>query len=167
MLERDGRRCVVSKILDSDVSPGAIRARANAGQLERSDYLEAAHIIPHSRNQADLPDGTLVCHSHLLCSSLIADRWQSEAKKQFWAIMEIFAPGVHAALDGQLIDSAYNGILLTMDLHKLFGQLGIWFEATEVSPLMLHPPPHHTHNYADGAPVQTANFETNASSDVR
>ena len=102
-----------------------------------------------------------------MCSSLIADRWQSEAKKQFWAIMEIFAPGVHAALDGQLIDNEYNGILLTMALHKRFGKLGLWFEATEVSPLVLHAPPRRTDNYADGAPIQTASFETNASSDFR
>jgi len=45
----------------------------------------------------------------------------------------MFAPDLGSLVHGYNIDRPHNGLLLAMDLHKSFGALLVWFEATDVS----------------------------------
>jgi len=43
----------------------------------------------------------------------------------------MFAPDLGFLVQGPNIDQPYNGFLLSIELHKRFGILQLWFEATD------------------------------------
>jgi hypothetical protein len=45
----------------------------------------------------------------------------------------MFAPELGTLVQGRNIDQLYNGVLSMQDLHKGFGALEMWLEATEVN----------------------------------
>jgi hypothetical protein len=45
----------------------------------------------------------------------------------------MFAPDLGSLVQGPNIDQPYNGLLLSIELHKRFRILQLWFEATDVS----------------------------------
>jgi hypothetical protein len=79
--------------------------------------LEAAHIIPHARNDderaGDLVSPVLQFLSVYSC--LLAE--QNKDKEHFWTVFNMFDPGLAETLSVVAIDQVNNGILLNHDLH--------------------------------------------------
>lgn len=111
VLARDGGACVVSGTRDRtsnrrDASGRRARRTAAAGGMR----TEAAHIIPHALNSAD-DTGALPASRHTV-----------------WRVLNMFDPGISAALEGPLIDTPFNAVLLLAELHDRFGALEAYFE---------------------------------------
>jgi hypothetical protein len=49
-------------------------------------------------------------------------------------LFDLFCPGVHALVDGALIDRSYNGITMILQYHRSFGSMRMWFEEVPDKP---------------------------------
>lgn len=108
-LLRDGNRCVISGNYDKGFHT---RAR-KLGELPRGTFgvqTQAAHIIPHSLNSV-APGDTL-----------------SRPKTFVWQILNMFLPGLSTILEGSLIDTPANAMILASDIHDEFGKLLCYLE---------------------------------------
>lgn len=114
VLARDNYACVVCGLPDIGVVESRKRRRRQT-QVPKATPTEAAHIIPHSLNALD---------NRLTLS---------EQKHTVWRVMNMFDPGVAQTLEGELIDSPANSILLAADLHRRFGRLAAYFEEIDDS----------------------------------
>jgi hypothetical protein len=126
-LIRDRRRCVVSRKFDwKEAMERAKRDGDNAkdddgnllnNELEEPDYLEVAHILPHS----------------LMTSGQSANEQTelNDSKKTALAILDMFDHGVVHLINGSHIDRPTNALTLTSSLHQRFGNFEIYFEPTQ------------------------------------
>ncbi|KAH1348823.1 hypothetical protein KXW65_003965, partial [Aspergillus fumigatus] len=120
-LKRDHYRCVVSRKFDRAEAKKRLEQNENSkdddGELlrnQRSDqfeYLEVAHIIPHSLATVSSEESEL-----------------SESKKAALYILDMFDPDIGPLIAGPEIDSPYNALTLTHNYHRLFGEFEIYFE---------------------------------------
>ncbi|KAI7972198.1 hypothetical protein EIK77_001187 [Talaromyces pinophilus] len=76
-------------------------------------YLEVAHILPHSLTKISAGDAEL-----------------ADSKKNVLRILDMFDPGTIHLIDGPKIDSPLNALTLTIEFHRLFGEFQIYFEPT-------------------------------------
>ncbi|KAG5295524.1 hypothetical protein I7I50_08297 [Histoplasma capsulatum G186AR] len=123
-LFRDHHRCVVSRKFDR----AEVKKRLDTNEDSTDDdgkplkdlnndefeYLEVAHIIPHSLTSISPENSQL-----------------SESKQAAHHILKIFDPDVIYLIEGQNIDSPKNALTLTQKYHRLFGEFEIYFEPTE------------------------------------
>lgn len=110
-LLRDDKRCVVSGHLDKNAYN---EARIGGYQHPRGTYAvvtEAAHIMPHSLNSVSSVGDSL-----------------PPTKGFVWQILNMFLPGTSTALEGSLIDTPANAILLATEIHDEFGRLRCYFD---------------------------------------
>ncbi|KAL0634805.1 hypothetical protein Q9L58_006238 [Maublancomyces gigas] len=114
VLARDGGACVVSGTRDRSENrrgAGSRRARKRGGNMSGGGMkTEAAHIIPHCLNSVD-DSGSLPASKHTV-----------------WRVLNMFDPGVSSQLEGALIDTPANAVLLLSELHDRFGALEAYFE---------------------------------------
>ncbi|KAH8433748.1 HNH endonuclease signature motif containing protein [Aspergillus melleus] len=125
-LKRDHHRCVVSRKFDRAEAKKRLEQNENSkdddGELlrnQRSDqfeYLEVAHIIPHSLATVSSEDSEL-----------------SDSKKAALYILDMFDPDIGPLIGGPEIDSPYNALTLTLNHHRLFGEFEIYFEQKDPS----------------------------------
>lgn len=109
-LLRDGNRCVISGNFDKGFHT---RAR-KLGELPRGTFgmqTQAAHIIPHSLNAVATAGDPL-----------------SRPQTFVWQILNMFVPGLSTMLEGSLIDSPANAMILVSDIHDEFGKLRCYLE---------------------------------------
>jgi hypothetical protein len=121
----------VSGYLDLKVSEEMLYRKEPIPEGVITAPLDAAHIIPHARNDEGR-DGYLVSpvlQFLSVFSCLLTE--QSEDKKYFWTVFNMFHPGLPETLSGVAIDQVSNGILLNHDLHVRFGALKLYFEPVE------------------------------------
>ncbi|KLJ05386.1 hypothetical protein EMPG_11133 [Blastomyces silverae] len=123
-LSRDHHRCVVSRKFDR----AEVKKRFDANEDSTDDdgkplkdlnndefeYLEVAHIIPHTLTSISPEDSQL-----------------SESKQASHHILKIFDPDVIYLIEGEDIDSPKNALTLTQKYHRLFGEFEIYFEPTD------------------------------------
>ncbi|KAA8642979.1 HNH endonuclease signature motif containing protein [Aspergillus tanneri] len=125
-LLRDRHRCVVSRKFDRKEARKRFEqegenCKDDDGMLlknesnDRFQFLEVAHILPHSLTTVASGDAEL-----------------SDSKKNVLRILDMFDPGVIHLIDGPKIDSPLNAVTLTLDYHRLFGEFQIYFEPTGV-----------------------------------
>lgn len=110
-LLRDANRCVVSGHLDSHAYQ---QARKLGHRHPRGTYTvvaQAAHIIPHSLNSVASPGASL-----------------PHTKSFVWQILNMFQPGTSMQLEGALIDTPANALMLATEIHNEFGRLRCYFE---------------------------------------
>ncbi|KAM3496754.1 hypothetical protein MY10362_009875, partial [Beauveria mimosiformis] len=74
------------------------------------DWLEAAHILPHSLVHVGSESEEL-----------------SESKKAALEILNIFDSDVTHLINGVDVDRPYNAITLTLSLHRAFGNFDLYF----------------------------------------
>lgn len=111
-LLRDANRCVVTGHLDKEIFNRA--QRRGRPQTETGNFgvqTQAAHIIPHSLNVV----------------STLGDRL-STGKSFVWQILNMFDPGISTVLEGPLIDTPANAMILATELHDEFGRLRCYFD---------------------------------------
>ncbi|KAL2000371.1 hypothetical protein VTN02DRAFT_3208 [Thermoascus thermophilus] len=122
-LVRDHHRCVVTQKFDISEARKRLAKDKNCkdddGKLLRTEprdnfqYLEVAHILPHSLTKIAPGDADL-----------------TDSKKNVLRILDMFDPGITHLIDGPKIDSPSNALTLTFDCHRLFGEFQIYFEPT-------------------------------------
>ncbi|KAF5865343.1 hypothetical protein ETB97_004153 [Aspergillus alliaceus] len=81
---------------------------------QRSDqfeYLEVAHIIPHSLATVTSEESEL-----------------SDSKKAALHFLNMFDPDISPLIAGPDIDNPYNALTLTHNYHRLFGEFEIYFK---------------------------------------
>ncbi|RMD44392.1 hypothetical protein DV735_g621, partial [Chaetothyriales sp. CBS 134920] len=121
-LIRDRHRCVISRAFDEDEGDRRIKeagieeARDDEGirfgdQQTSFDFLEVAHILPHS-----------------LMSVTTANPELAESQKTALAILNMFDRGVLHLINGEDIDRTRNAITLTQKFHSHFGRFRVYFE---------------------------------------
>lgn len=120
VLARDGGACVVSGTRDrTENRRGAAGRRARkhtavsiggGGGGGGGMKTEAAHIIPHCLNSVD-DSGLLPASKHTV-----------------WRVLNMFDPGISTVLEGPLIDTPANAVLLLCELHDRFRALEAYFE---------------------------------------
>ncbi|KAI2864667.1 hypothetical protein CBS76997_11201 [Aspergillus niger] len=121
-LKRDHYRCVVSRKFDRAEAKKRLEQDENSkdddGEFSRNqksdqlEYLEVAHIIPHSLATVSSEESEL-----------------SESKKAALYILDMFdPPDIGPLIAGPEIDSPYNALTLTHNYHRLFGEFEIYFE---------------------------------------
>lgn len=107
-LSRDDHRCVITKSVDMKWKR-AHRDLYPQGTVV--DDTECAHILPHALGSFDLDKAQEVENAAII-----------------WAALYRYFP----ALDGQIapdtINDDANGITLSVNLHKYFGQFNLYFE---------------------------------------
>lgn len=111
-LLRDANRCVVSGHLDNQAYN---KARKLGHRHPRGTYTvvtQAAHIIPHSLNSVTSPSASL-----------------ADTKNFVWQILNMFQPGTSTHLEGALIDTPANALMLATEIHNEFGRLRCYFDA--------------------------------------
>ncbi|OAX83209.1 hypothetical protein ACJ72_02426 [Emergomyces africanus] len=123
-LIRDHHRCVVSRKFDRKeaqlrIKQDGIESKDDDGELLRNqpgefDYLEVAHILPHSLNSMASGSTEL-----------------SDSKKNVIKILTMFEPGITHLIEGQDIDCPKNAVTLTLHYRRLFGEFEIYFEPIE------------------------------------
>ncbi|KAH0534018.1 hypothetical protein FGG08_007381 [Glutinoglossum americanum] len=121
-LIRDRYRCVISRRFDevearSRLERDGLEAEDDDGhplkdELEPPTYVEVAHIIPHSLMSVGAKGVTEL----------------SDEKTSMLQVLDMFDPGIANLIDGQEIDRPFNAITLTLDLHRRFGSLEVYFE---------------------------------------
>ncbi|KAA8641540.1 HNH endonuclease signature motif containing protein [Aspergillus tanneri] len=123
-LLRDHHRCVVSRMFDR----AELKRRLDNDEDSTDDdgkplkdlsgndseYLEVAHIIPHSLTSLSPEESEL-----------------SESKKAAHHFLTMFDPSIVHLIEGQEIDSPKNALTLTHKYHRLFGEFEIYFEPTD------------------------------------
>ncbi|UZP37066.1 hypothetical protein NXS19_004882 [Fusarium pseudograminearum] len=120
-LLRDRYRCVISRKFDkteavkrfqkhgrNDAIDQDGMSLADPGQ--RFDYLEVAHILPHSLTRLN-SSGEL-----------------SSTKAAALAILNMFDSGVAHLIEGVDIDRPFNALTLTLGHHVSFGEFQVYFE---------------------------------------
>ncbi|KAL0634475.1 hypothetical protein Q9L58_006564 [Maublancomyces gigas] len=115
-LLRDGNRCLVSGHLDKQF----YQQSRSRGQQARGIYTvvtQAAHIIPHSLNSVKSIGDSL-----------------STTKSFVWQILNMFQTGTSTELEGSLIDTPANALMLASEIHDEFGKLRCYFEEVEDTP---------------------------------
>ncbi|KAM3512571.1 hypothetical protein MY11210_003746 [Beauveria gryllotalpidicola] len=122
-LRRDGHRCVVSyafdmvKARERETPEGRIvDDGGNLIEDNNIQYLEVAHILPHS-----------LVH-------VASDEELSETKKTALEILNMFDNDAAHLINGVDIDRPHNALTLTLDLHRSFGAFGIYFTQVSDSP---------------------------------
>ncbi|KMU83365.1 hypothetical protein CIHG_01147 [Coccidioides immitis H538.4] len=123
-LIRDHHRCVVTHRFDRKeaqrrIKQDGIESKDDDGELLRNEsddfeYLEVAHILPHSLNSMASGNTEL-----------------SDSKKNVIQILSMFEPGITHLIEGQDIDSPKNALTLTHHYHRLLGEFEIYFEPIE------------------------------------
>ncbi|EDN11043.1 predicted protein [Histoplasma mississippiense (nom. inval.)] len=123
-LIRDHHRCVVSHRFDRKeaqrrIKQDGIESKDDDGELLRNEpgefeYLEVAHILPHSLNSMASGNTEL-----------------SDSKKNVIQLLTMFEPGITHLIEGQDIDSPKNALTLTHHYHRLLGEFEIYFEPIE------------------------------------
>ncbi|PGH05578.1 hypothetical protein AJ79_06745 [Helicocarpus griseus UAMH5409] len=130
-LMRDHHRCVISRQFDEQEAMERFKRHdENAAQDDEGnplagqsfEFLEVAHIIPHSLTKPD------------------ADGQLSDYKKAALAVLNMFDCDVSHIISGVDIDRPFNAISLTRGLHTNFGNFLIFFE----------PVPGQNHTYRIG-----------------
>lgn len=123
-LVRDRHRCVISRKFDRREAAKRFErdgedCKDDDGKLLRSEssdrfqFLEVAHILPHS-----------------LMAVTTGDTELSDSKKIALKILDMFDPGIVHLIEYPRIDSPLNALTLTLDYHRLFGEFQIYFEPT-------------------------------------
>ncbi|KAF8241584.1 hypothetical protein K440DRAFT_624058, partial [Wilcoxina mikolae CBS 423.85] len=149
-LARDNYRCVVTGWMDMRSFQSQQIAARNAGELASFEdsvrcvkaSTVAAHIVPHALNRGESPGGGL-----------------SESNTFVWQVLEMFDPRVRLRLEGDLIDSPHNAIILQSDLHQMFGQLLFWFNDVPNEP--------HTYTIATARRIPLTHLAAHLSPDKR
>nr|KMM67747.1 hypothetical protein CPAG_04080 [Coccidioides posadasii RMSCC 3488] len=123
-LIRDHHRCVITHRFDRKeaqrrIKQDGIESKDDDGELLRNEpddfeYLEVAHILPHSLNSMASGNTEL-----------------SDSKKNVIQILSMFEPGITHLIEGQDIDSPKNALTLTHHYHRLLGEFEIYFEPIE------------------------------------
>lgn len=91
-----------------------------------NDYLEVAHILPHSLMTADWPDRPNPTGDDVVVSHL--DPQLSERKRITLALLQVLCPTVLNLIDGPRIDSPANALLLCHSAHQRFSRFDIYFK---------------------------------------
>jgi len=138
-LVRDRHRCVVSRRFDLKE---AINRTERDGEDARDDdgvlliedenlmnTLEVAHILPHSLTKAN-PGAPLV-RPRMTTQIILILTAQDPSKEAALAILNMFDMGIAYLIEGADIDRPRNALTLTQQLHQLFGEFRIFFEATD------------------------------------
>ncbi|KAF5004724.1 hypothetical protein FDECE_8793 [Fusarium decemcellulare] len=127
-LIRDRYRCIISRKFDRaealkrfQQQRDGIRAVDQDGVPldepgQRFDYLEVAHILPHSLTQ------------------LGSSQELSLSKVAALAILNMFDTGVAYLIEGVDIDRPSNALSLTLSHHMSFGDFRVYFEPIEGQP---------------------------------
>ncbi|EXL90098.1 hypothetical protein NOF04DRAFT_3415 [Fusarium oxysporum II5] len=126
-LIRDRYRCVISRKFDRAEALKRLQQHggskavdqdgvplADAGQ--RFDYLEVAHILPHSLTQ------------------LNSSKELNSSKVAALAILNMFDSGVAHLIEGIDIDRPSNALTLTLSHHVSFGDFRVYFEPVGDTP---------------------------------
>lgn len=122
-LLRDGNRCVITGQFDRGHIDRLLKTstRAQRRMLQSGYHTEAAHIIPHALNALDSTTGSLVPSQHFV-----------------WRVMNMFDPGISAALEGSFIDTPANALILLPELHQRFGRLECYLEEVAANTYTVH-----------------------------
>jgi hypothetical protein len=89
---------------------------------------EVAHIVPHALNHISETEPELVSFAiSMVVLGYANTSTKSDTKKYVWTLISMFCPGIPDLLSGPSIDSPCNAITLTLELHKRFGQLTVFF----------------------------------------
>lgn len=122
-LLRDGNRCVITGQFDRGHIDRLLKTstRAQRRMLQSGYHTEAAHIIPHALNALDSTTGSLAPSQHFV-----------------WRVMNMFDPGISAALEGSLIDTPANALILLPELHQRFGRLECYLEEVAANTYTAH-----------------------------
>ncbi|KIE01369.1 hypothetical protein MAJ_02710, partial [Metarhizium majus ARSEF 297] len=123
-LQRDRYRCVISRTFD--LGQAIERSQKfgdnfqdNDGQPlagESFDFLEVAHILPHSLMKIN------------------SDSELDTSREAALNILNMFDNGITHLIQGPKIDRPRNALTLTPNLHLLFGDFQIYFEPAEGKP---------------------------------
>ncbi|OOF99307.1 hypothetical protein ASPCADRAFT_39628, partial [Aspergillus carbonarius ITEM 5010] len=123
-LIRDYHRCVISRKFDRREAERRLKqdgedCRDDDGNLLRNEtsdrfqFLEVAHILPHSLMTA-VSDNTEL----------------TDSKKNALRILNMFDHGITHFIEYPKIDSPLNALTLTLEYHQLFGAFKLYFEHT-------------------------------------
>jgi len=115
-LLRDRHRCVVSRAFDKAEAIARFRNQGPAVDDHGNPlagntfaHVEVAHIIPYSLTKSG--DGRL-----------------DEAKQSAIIVLNMFDLGIVHLIEGTDMHRPYNGITLSLEMHKSFGQYNIFFD---------------------------------------
>ncbi|KAK0730878.1 hypothetical protein B0H67DRAFT_653351 [Lasiosphaeris hirsuta] len=121
-LPRDRHRCVVSRAFNKAEAITRFRDQGPAVDNDGDPlfgntyaHVEVAHIIPYGLTKSG--DGML-----------------DEPKQSAIIILNMFDLGVVHLIEGTDINRPYNGITLSLEMHKSFGQYDIFFDRVPDSP---------------------------------
>jgi len=122
-LTRDRYRCVISRKFDLNEAKARWKrdgadSKDDDGVLlknEKPEYLEVAHILPHSLTSL---------------SGDVGDLQLSESKRIALQILKMFDPDASHLIEGPDIDRSINAIVLTHHWHQEMGDFAVSFQPT-------------------------------------
>jgi hypothetical protein len=95
----------------------------------RFQFLEVAHILPHSLTSVTSENTDLVRRFSIDRNYLLR-YLQNDSKRNTLQLLNMFDDGITHPIDHPKIDSPINALILTHKYRQLFGAFKIYFEHT-------------------------------------